>query len=74
MFGTEKLGSDGGDTNSLRLNGDGLCISLRERNTAKDVVKNRMYNRMCKGVIAKESVNIRKDKEGVKKSTLTFLI
>lgn len=43
-------------------------------NTAKDVVKNRMYNRMCKGVIAKESVNIRKDKEGVKKSTLTFLI
>ncbi|EOA93660.1 hypothetical protein Anapl_14792 [Anas platyrhynchos] len=34
-------------------------------NTAKDVVKNRMYNRMCKGVIAKESVNIRKDKEGI---------
>ena len=74
MFGTEKLGSDGGDTNSLRLNGNGLCASLRERNTAKDIVKNRMYNHKCKGVIPKESVNIRKDKEGGKKSTLTFLI
>lgn len=35
MFGTEKLGSDGGDTSSLRLNGDGLCISLRERKHRK---------------------------------------
>lgn len=47
MFGTEKMGSGGGDTNSLRLTGDGLCTSLRERNTTKDVVKNRMYNHMC---------------------------